>query len=109
MTIDKHNCTKEEFYVLAKTKPESEEEDFLICSFTKTGKVSIPGRDFPEGEVYPPENPISTDIPPDPTTLVEMEVGEVQGFRIVEPPAPEVSPVVVPEPKKSWKKVKAAK
>lgn len=103
MQLNKHTCTKEEFYVLAKTKPESEEEDFLICSFSETGKVSIPGRDFPEGEVNPPENLISTDIPPEP--LVEMEVGEVPASTITESPAPTVSP----EPKKSWKKVKAAK
>lgn len=116
MTLDKHNCTKEEFYVLAKTKTEPVLDN------------------VPEGEIYPPENSISTDIPPDPTKLVEMEVGEVLASTITETLAPltqeDMGPgklvtvhyeevkqyfapapkeEVPPEPKKSWKKVKAAK
>lgn len=97
MTIDKHNCTKEEFYVLAKTKTEP------VLELTIRKEMDDLLADIPAGEVYPPENPISTDIPPEP--LVEMEVGEVLASTITESPAPTVSP----EPKKSWKKVKAAK
>lgn len=79
MTIDKHNCTKEEFYVLAKTKIEPVLDN-------------VPEAEFKAITAYP--------------STVELEKNEIGSVSF---PLSEAKKEETPEPKKSWKKVKAAK